>query len=181
MKKTTIMSLLLLSTLSVTPAFANYFANPRTNTMLNVGSAPSPTPQTLRAIGDSNYAPSAPYYGEPARPLSSNASPAPFVAEPVAFMPVRMKAIDVEYKHVFGVRGERLGTVIAFNEKTQQAELQLSTGVAISMPATLITESRNGRLMAATVSHNDVLAMAKTQTGRVVATNLRLGSRNTRA
>jgi hypothetical protein len=174
------MSLLLLSTLSVTPAFANYFANPRTNTMLNIGSAPSPTPQTLRAIGDSSYAPSAPYYGEPARPLSFDARP-PVGAEPVAFTPVGMRAIDVEYKPVFGVRGERLGTVIAFNEKTQQAELQLSTGVAISMPATLITENKNGRLMAATVSHTDVLAMARSQTGRVVATNLRLGSRNTRA
>lgn len=184
MKKTTLMSLLLLSTVAVTPAFANWFANPRTNTMLNVGSAPSPTPEQLRAIGDSPYPPSGPYYG-PSRPLSSDVVPAPVVAGPAvagpaAFLAIGMRASDVEYKPVFGARGEKLGTVIAFNEMTQQAELQLSTGVAISMPATLMVESKNGRLTAPTVSHDDVLAMAKTQTGRVVATNVTLKSRDRR-
>jgi len=176
----TLVSLLLLSTVAVTPAFANWFSNPRTNTMLNVGSAPSPTPEQLRAIGDSPYPPSGPYYG-PARPLSSNAAPVTIAPAPVAFMPVGMRAIDVEYKPVFGVHGEALGSVIAFDENTQLAELQLSTGVAVSMPATLIVQGTNGRLMAPTVSHNDTLAMARTQTGRIVATNITLGSRNTRA
>jgi len=45
---------LLLSAVCMTPAMANYFSNPHTNTMLNVGSAPAPTPIELRAIGDSN-------------------------------------------------------------------------------------------------------------------------------
>ncbi len=71
--------------------------------------------------------------------------------------------------------------MIAFDENAQLAELQLSTGVAISMPATLIMQGTNGRLMAPTVSHNDTLAMAKTQTGRIVATNVVIRPRNTRA
>src|SRR5207253_1296571 len=118
-----------------TPASANWFSNPRTNTMLNVGSAPSPTPDQLRAIGDSAYAPSGPYYREPARPYSFDTGPVTVAPAPVVFMPVRMTAMDVEYKPVFGVRGEQLGSVIAFDENAQLAELQLSTGVAISMPA----------------------------------------------
>ncbi len=177
----TIMSLLLLSTVAVTPAFANWFSNPRTNTMLNVGSAPSPTPEQLRAIGDSPYPPSGPYYRAPARPYSFDTGPATVAPAPVAFVPAGMRATDVEYKPVFGVHGEQLGSVIAFDENAQLAELQLSTGVAISMPATLIMQGTNGRLMAPTVSHNDTLAMAKTQTGRIVATNVVIRPRNTRA
>jgi hypothetical protein len=175
MNKKTIVSLLLLSTLSVTPAFANYFSNPRMNTMLNIGSAPSPTPEQLRNIGDSPYAPSG-VYPAPARPQASDTVIAP---APVVLAPIHMRAVDVEYKPVFGVRGERLGTVIGFDENMQRAELQLPTGVAVSMPATLI-EDRGGRLVAPTVSHDDVLAMAKTQTGRIVATNMTIRS-NTRA
>ena len=179
MKKTTLLSLLLLSTVAVTPAFANWFSNPRTNTMLNIGSAPSPTPEQLRAIGDSPYPPSGPYNGPPR--LSYEAAPPPVVVhEQIAFVPVRMRAMDVEYKPVFGAGGQPLGTVIAFDEGTQQAELQLSTGVAISMPAALIMQGQNARLMAPTVSHNDTVAMARTQTGHIVATNLTIRDRNLR-
>ena len=48
--KTKIMmtSLLLLSAVGATPALANYFYNPHVNIMLNVGSAPSPTPRDIR-------------------------------------------------------------------------------------------------------------------------------------
>ena len=42
----------LLAAACATPAAANYFSNPMTNTTLNVGSAPSPTPEQLRLIGD---------------------------------------------------------------------------------------------------------------------------------
>jgi hypothetical protein len=178
MKKTTMISLLLLSTVAVTPAFANWFANPRTNTMLNVGSAPSPTPEDLRKIGDSRYASNAPVIiHEP--PLAS-ATPSTVVGEPVVLVP-QMRAADVEYRPVIGVGGQRLGAIIAFDETMQQAELQLSTGVAVSMPATLFMMDHNGRMMAPTVSRGDVLAMAKTQTGRTVATNLVIRDRNTRA
>ena len=50
--KTTIASVLLSSAACLVPAYANYFHNPRTNTNLNIGSAPNPTPADLRAIGD---------------------------------------------------------------------------------------------------------------------------------
>jgi len=47
--KHTFLSLLLLSAaICVTPASANYFANPRLGMNLNVGSAPNPTPAQLR-------------------------------------------------------------------------------------------------------------------------------------
>ena len=48
----TMLALLLLSAVGVTPASANYFSNPSTGTQLNVGSAPNPTPEDLRAVGD---------------------------------------------------------------------------------------------------------------------------------
>jgi len=53
---TTLISLLMLSAVCATPASANFFSNSRWNVMLNIGSAPSPTPAQLRAIGDSSYA-----------------------------------------------------------------------------------------------------------------------------
>jgi len=53
---TTLISLLLLSAVCATSASANFFTNSRWNVMLNIGSAPSPTPAQLRAIGDSSYA-----------------------------------------------------------------------------------------------------------------------------
>lgn len=53
--RTTVASLLLLSAVCTIPASANYFSNPQWGTMLNVGSAPNPTPAQLRAIGDSSY------------------------------------------------------------------------------------------------------------------------------
>jgi hypothetical protein len=37
-------------------ASANGFSNPNTNTMLDIGSAPNPTPADLRAIGDAKFA-----------------------------------------------------------------------------------------------------------------------------
>ena len=42
--KKTLISLLLISTVCATPAFANYFSNPRMGTNLNIGSAPNPKP-----------------------------------------------------------------------------------------------------------------------------------------
>src|SRR4029453_16283759 len=48
---------LLLSLVCVSSASASYFFNSEWGTMLNVGSAPNPTPLQLRAIGDSRIAP----------------------------------------------------------------------------------------------------------------------------
>jgi len=46
--KEIVMPLLLLSAAFVTPAYANYFANPVTGVHLNIGSAPNPTPDDIR-------------------------------------------------------------------------------------------------------------------------------------
>ena len=56
MRTMTMASLLLLSTVCAIPASASYFFNSYWGTMLNVGSAPNPTPEQLRAIGDSRWA-----------------------------------------------------------------------------------------------------------------------------
>jgi hypothetical protein len=48
MKTKMTLSVLLLSAVCATPAFANYFYNPYSNINLNVGSAPSPTPRDIR-------------------------------------------------------------------------------------------------------------------------------------
>ena len=42
------MPLLLLSAAFVTPAYANYFANPTLGVSMNLGSAPNPTPDDIR-------------------------------------------------------------------------------------------------------------------------------------
>lgn len=55
----TFVPLLLASAVLATPAYANYFSSSKWNTVLAIGSAPSPTPETLRRIGDSPYAPAA--------------------------------------------------------------------------------------------------------------------------
>ena len=55
MKTMTKASLLLSLVVCATSASASYFFNSQWGTMLNVGSAPNPTPDQLRAIGDSKY------------------------------------------------------------------------------------------------------------------------------
>ena len=48
MKTKMLVSVLLLSAAAITPSYANYFSNPALGINLNVGSAPSPTPQDIR-------------------------------------------------------------------------------------------------------------------------------------
>jgi len=148
--KTTILSLLLLSAVGAAPAYANYFSDPRVGVNLNVGSAPSPTPQQLRAIGDSVYGPP-PRYEDRSR----------------FFRPA---LLDMEGRPVFGSGGARLGYVLAVDEYAQTIELQMPSGIAISMPSDLITD-RGARLMAPTVSRADVREMAREQWGETVALN----------
>jgi hypothetical protein len=154
--KTLALSLLLASAAAVTPAFANWFSNPVTNTMLNVGSAPSPTPEQLRAIGDSNYAPrpyTGPYSGE-------------FEGAPPPYSDLTM----FEGKSVFSGNGTRLGYVLAVDNGTQTIDLQTPGGIAVAMPADLVV-ARGDRVVAPTVTRADVLAMARAQTGRTVSLN----------
>ena len=77
--KKVLISLLLISTACATPAFANYFSNPRMGVNLNIGSAPNPKPANIRVIEETAYiaAPSAPIVAavEPAP------TPPPIVAE----------------------------------------------------------------------------------------------------
>ena len=144
--RNTMVSLLLLSAVCVTPAYANFFSNPRANTMLNVGSAPSPTPEQLRAIGDSDYASALP----------------------------RRHGDNLEYmegRSVFGAHGQQLGYVLAVDNDANQIELQTATGIGITVSASLIGQS-NGRLVAPTMSQADVMAMVKEQSGRVLSLNV---------
>jgi hypothetical protein len=159
----TMMSLLLLSAVFITPASANWFSNPHTNTMLNVGSAPNPTPADLRAIGDSKFA--AAYMTEPRFVATQTQTIAPIET---------MSAVELtrlEGRPVSGPHGERLGYVLAVDQDTQMIELQTARGIAVAMPASLLIE-RHGRVIAPTTSRADVMAMAKTQTGRTVAINI---------
>jgi len=158
--KNRMLSLLLLSAVCITPAYANYFSDGRTGTSLNVGSAPSPTPDQLRAIGDSDYVPT--YYRERRAPPPSARYGA--FAPDLRFMEGRM---------VFGDRGQRLGYVLAVDERMNQVELQTMGGLGIAMSANLIVQ-RDGRLMAPTISRVDVMSMARAQTGRTIALNIDL-------
>ena len=164
--KNTVLSLLLLSAVCV-PAQANYFSNPRLGVNLNVGSAPSPTPEQLRAIGDSFAAPDRPYYRErnvpPPRARYSYLYDNDVVADPAL--------TAMEGRTVFGTRGVRLGYVLAVDSTTNEVELQTRGGIAIAMPANLIS-NRDGRLIAPTTSLADVRDMARSQTGRTVAANV---------
>jgi hypothetical protein len=155
------MSLLLVSALSITPAaYANWFHNPVTNTNLNVGSAPNPTPQNLRAIGDSHFDRTVAYesysriYVAPAHIHTMNTA----------------QLTDLEGRPVFGAHGRHLGYVLAVDNGSRMFELQTPNGVGVAMPASLLSE-RNGRLLTPTTTHADVMAMARTQTGRTVALN----------
>jgi len=149
--KTLMLSLLLASAVGATPTFANWFSNPSTNTTLNVGSAPSPTPQQLRAIGDSPYAPGS---------FSRHAE----VLPPYDMTPLEGKA-------VFGAGGARLGYVLAVDNDTQMLELQTRGSIGVSVPAELVID-KGRRIDAPTVSRADILAMARAQTGRIVSLNL---------
>ena len=49
MNRKTILALLLISGAVATPAYANFFHNPYLGINLNIGSAPNPTPEDIRA------------------------------------------------------------------------------------------------------------------------------------
>ena len=158
----TMMSLLLLSALSIAPAAqANWFHNPATNTNLNIGSAPNPTPQDLARIGDSHFA----------RALADGSYTRVYVAPAHISTMSNAQLTDLEGRPVFGAHGRHLGYVLAADQGSRMFELQTPTGVGVAMPASLLSE-RNGRLLTPTTTKGDVMAMARTQTGRTVALNM---------
>ena len=161
----TMMSLLLLSAVVITPASANWFSNPRTNTMLNIGSAPNPTPADLRAVGDAKVAVA--YATEP-RLVATRTT----IVMPEIVQTMNTAALTrMEGRQVWGSHGERLGYVLAVDEGSKLIELQTPKEIAVAMPASLLVE-KHGRVIAPTTSRGDVLAMAKSQTGRTVAINI---------
>jgi hypothetical protein len=159
----TTMSLLLLSAVFISPASANWFSNPKTGTMLNVGSAANPTPADLRAIGDSRVAVA--YTTEPRLVATQTQTIAPMRTMST------LELTGLEGRPVSGAHGERLGYILAVDQHTQMIELQTARGIAVAMPASLLVE-KHGRVIASTTSRADVMAMAKTQTGRTVAINI---------
>ena len=161
----TMMSLLLLSAVFITPASANWFSNPKTNTMLNIGSAANPTSADLRAIGDSKVAVA--YTTEPRFVAAQTQTIAPETSQTMN----TVQLDRLEGRQVSGSHGERLGTILAVDQDTQMIELQTARGIAVAMPASLLVE-KHGRVMATTTSRADVMAMAKSQTGRTVAINI---------
>src|SRR5947209_4655080 len=131
-----LMAVTLLAAACATPAAANYFSNPMTNTMLNVGSAPSPTPEQLRLIGDSFAVETAPH--------------------------VVIGLSDMVGKDVYGKNRELLGKIRTVNEMDRTAEMQLPTGVVVSLSADNLID-RNDRVIAPNMSRGDVIALADRQ------------------
>ena len=166
----TVLALLGAAALAASPASANYFSNPSSNTNLNVGSAPNPTPQQLRAIGDSQYS------SGPARAdrYERRGEAAPVDSQTFAMHPMtRAQLSALEGKAVTGVNGANLGYILAVNNGARIAEIQTPTGVGVAVSTMLLTDKGN-HVIAPTMSKGDILAMAKSQTGRTIATNVDL-------
>ena len=160
------MSLLLLSAAFAMPASANWFSNPRLGTNLNIGSAPNPRPADLRAIGDSKFA-----VAQTAEPrLVATQTQAAIAPEPMQTIDT-VEPTRLEGRTVSGSHGQRLGYILAVDQDTRMIELQTPRGIAVAMPAALLVEKR-GHVIAPTTSRADIMAMAKTQTGRTVAINI---------
>jgi len=136
-KKMTLTALLLLSAVMVTPASANWFSRPDLGVQLNVGSAPNPTPNDLRALY-SNYP-------------GTRYSEADVLRSMIG-------------KVVYGENGEELGYIAGVDERARLASLRLPTGTSVTIEtAMLMNETR--RVIAPTLSRDDVMAMARAQTG----------------
>ena len=176
-KMMTIASLLLMTAALAAPASANYFSNAKTNTGLAIGSAKNPTPEMLRAIGDSKHGATIMGSKEDADLLensstysdSSTYEPQVSMNQTVTFTNTKFAAM--EGKIVIGAHGARLGRVLAVDHTNRLVQVQTPGGIAVSMSADLL--SNKGRIVSApTTSKLDVMAMAKTQTGRTVALDL---------
>ena len=169
-----IASALLLSAVVAAPASATYFSNSKWNTGLNIGSAKSPTPAQLRALYGKNVTPAAlrgstEITDEELLSNSSLSGEAAFGDQTVVFTNVKFAAM--EGKTVIGAHGERLGHILAVDQTNRLAQVQTPSGIAVSMSTDLLSD-RGKTVRAATTSKADIVAMAKTQTGRTVAINL---------
>ena len=135
MKKMTLTTLLLLSAVMVSPASANWFSRPDLGVTLNVGSAPNPTPNDLRAL----YGP-ARYGVYPSR---------------ISFGALR----DMSGKTVYGENGEELGFISMVDPGAGIVQMQLPDGRAVAIDAGLLINERD-RVIAPTLSMAEVMALA---------------------
>lgn len=181
----TMMSILAAAAIFVSPAYANWFSNPSTNTNLNIGSAPNPTPADLRASGSAIPHASG-HYGEPARLHSSDYYRQSYVAPAsqsfatqtayettavVGHPMTHAQMTALEGKRVLGAHGARLGYILAVDHDSHMAEIQTPNGIGVAIPTMLLADKGN-HIIAPTTSRADMTAMAKTQTGRTVAMNI---------
>jgi hypothetical protein len=157
MYKRTLMSLAMIAAIGATPAFANYFSDPASNTQLNIGSAPTPTPSDLQVIGDSDR-------------TGPDRDARPEYQSMRDMSPAQLHQLGG--RSVYGAHREYLGTVLTVNDRRQLADIQTSRGVAVSVPTSLL-EVRGQRIVAPTISHEDIMAMAREQNGRDVSLNER--------
>ena len=141
MRNMTLTTLLLLSAVMVTPASANWFSRPGIGMNLNLGSAPNPTPNDLRQLY-SNYPGTRYSQADVLRSMTGKA--------------------------VYGENGEELGYILAVDERAGLASLQLPTGIAVAIETEMLMNETH-RVIAPTLSRDDVMAMAQAQTGRQYA------------
>jgi hypothetical protein len=132
---------LLLSAACFGPAYANYFHNPVTNTNLNVGSAPNPTPADLRAIGDSIYA---------------------FDASPGT---KHQGLSDMQGKMVVGAHGENMGVVLAIDDIDKVVLIETPMAMHVVVAAQELKDE-SGKVVAVTLVPVRLAELATAQNGR---------------
>jgi hypothetical protein len=71
---------------------------------------------------------------------------------------------DMEGKEVGGKYNEYLGYILAVDERGKLAEMQIPTGVAVTLPTDLLIDEGN-RVRAPTISRGDILNMIRKQGG----------------
>jgi hypothetical protein len=136
MKTMTLATLLLLSAAMVMPASANWFSRPDIGVQLNVGSAPNPTPNDLRALyGPARYG----FYSTTRISLDT--------------------LRDMGGKTVYGENGEQLGFISGIDETARVVELQLPDGRVVDVDAGLLVNEPD-RVVAPTLSMAEVMALA---------------------
>ena len=151
MKMKTMASLILLSASCVPPAHANFFHNPGTGMNLNVGSAPNPKPEDLRAIGDARYA-----FDARADVNAASSS--------------RNSLHAMQGKMVFGPHGEDLGVVVAVDDLDRVILIGTPSGMHVTVSAQVLNADGN-KIIAAEISPARIMNMAQAQTGTTVVFN----------
>jgi hypothetical protein len=146
--KATLMSMLLVAAVGMTPAFANYFSDPVSGRNLNVGSAPNPTPQELRIIGDSDRG----------LPPYANVSKTDLAA--------------MQYKSAFSDDDVLLGHIVSVDPSSNTLVLQTPEGAHIWFPASYFVNYPD-EVRTTVITKADVQAIANTSiANQYIGTNL---------